>query len=39
MPPELREWIQKKAEQDQRSMNFMIVRLLEKARKIEEMAV
>ena len=38
MPPELKEWIQKKAAEDHRSMNYMIVRMLEKARKIEEMS-
>jgi predicted HicB family RNase H-like nuclease len=38
MPPELKKWIQEKAQEDQRSMNFMVVQLLEKAKKIEELA-
>lgn len=38
MPPELKDWIKKKAANEQRSMNFTIVAMLEKAKKIEEMA-
>lgn len=36
MPNELKTWIQKRAERDERSMNWVVVKLIEKAKTEEE---
>lgn len=38
MPESLKAWLQDKAEEHERSMNWMIVRMLENTRKTEERA-
>ncbi len=36
MPVDLRDWLKQKAEEDRRSVNFMTLELLEKARREEQ---
>lgn len=36
MPVDLRDWLKQKAEEDRRSVNFMTLELLEKARREDQ---
>ena len=36
MPVDLRDWLKQKAEEDRRSVNFMTLELLEKARRADQ---